>query len=218
MIPGDIARLRQGMYRLVAEGFSPPTTDRIDGITAGLVALEEMGIEDFAFAATWFGVGRSLDGVGADELGIEYVRLFEAGVRGSACPPVEGEYGVSARTGEVAILQAQLRSLYLEIGFRPSSFAGTPDHVSQEHGAMATLCAHEAAAHETGDGEALSWSLRRQGALVSGHLGRWVPQFNGRLQKVDGVHAFYGALAKATHAFVVHELDWVSLVSRLEAG
>ena len=211
MILGDIARLRQGVHRLAVEGFSPPTTDRLDGVATGLVALEEMGLDDFAFATPWFGVGRVIDEVSVDELGIGYVRLFEAGVRGSACPPVEGAYGVDARVGDVAALQAQLRSLYLEIGSRPSGFAATPDHASEEFGAMATLCAYEAAGHETGDVEASNWSLRRQGVLVSEHLGRWVPQFNACVQAVDGIPLFFAALARAAHAFVVHELDWVTL-------
>ena len=58
MILGDTARLRQGVHRLAAEGFSPPTIDRLDGIAAGLVALSEMGLDDFAFAAPWFGLAR----------------------------------------------------------------------------------------------------------------------------------------------------------------
>ena len=199
MIPEKLRMLREGIYRFTGLGFSYPTAELIDTAAATVPILDDLGLFDYAFALPVSEAVEALVGADLGELERAYSALFAAGVSGPACSPHHTTYVASARTGEVARVQAELRSTYRRFGIGDAISDGdSVDHVATELEAMARLC---------GDGSAVG----RQHEFFTTYLEPWIPQFSNRVREIDR-HRCYTALATSLHAFVEHERDLIPLL------
>lgn len=207
----DLALFRQGVYRILAGSFLPPTAERLTNVREGSRLLDVLGTTAFAFHPPWVAWRRELEALDpADEpLAAEYVRLFSAGVGGAACPPVESFYLADARTGEVGTLLADLRRTYDRFRLAPSgAVPDTIDHVSIELEVMASLCAREAAARDQGDRRHTAIFVEEERSFLHDHLGRWMSLLADRLRRSDP-HPLYGALGELVAAYVHHDAELV---------
>ena len=204
----ELARLRQGMYRVFATGFLAPDADRITNIRNGAAVLETLGVEAFVFYpewTEWHDQIRRLDD--RTELGPEYTRLFVTGSRGAACPPTESYYTSDSIRGEVGSLLAALRREYERFRITPTGVvADTIDHVAIELEAMAWLCSREVANRGSEDGARLIRTLDYETGFLGEHLGHWLPLLVAHLGESEP-HPYYATLGPAVGAFVDHDQE-----------
>jgi TorA maturation chaperone TorD len=197
--PDQLRMLREGIYRFTGLGFSYPTAELIDTAAATVPILDDLGLFDYAFALPVAEAAEALSAADLSELERAYSALFAAGVSGPACSPHLTTYVANARTGEVARVQAELRSTYRRFGIGDAISDGDlVDHIATELEAMARLC---------GDASAAS----RQHEFFTTYLEPWVPQFSSCVREIDR-HPCYTALATSLYAFVEHERDMVPLL------
>ncbi len=210
----ELARFRQGMYRVFTAGFLMPDGDRMMNIWSGAEVLEALGIERFGFYpewARWHDQIRLLDY--ETELGPEYTRLFVTGVSGADCPPTESFYMSDPIRGEVGMLLASLRREYDRFRITPTSVvADTLDHVAIELEAMAWLCSAEAASRASEGGAHLLRTLDYEKRFIVEHLGRWLPALVAKLDD-SGPHPYYATLGRAVGAFVHHDRELLGLLA-----
>lgn len=199
------ARLRQGIYRLFALGFSYPNPELIETASGALAALDDQGLFEFSFALD---VAEAIDTVASaklEELEVSYIALFEAGVGGAACSPHESAHRADPRLGEVAEIQSEIRRTYLRLGLSVEGMSpDMVDHITVELDVMALLCQREAEAWTRDPGRA----IRHQLELLEDHLLRWAPDFAARLVSASH-HPAYTSLAVALDAFLGHDRQWV---------
>lgn len=208
LLPGvELARLRQGLYRLFGALFLYPDRDRLATLRA--VAGELQQADDFWGSYTFSEPLRRLLkvlselGEGAkEEIEEEYVRLF---LVKPMAPPYQSFYldpDGQAR-GWIAV---QLEREYTHAGLALSpSQKKLPDHVAVELEFMAFLCGQQAQALEEGTLEGGDQAQECQRAFLGQHLGRWFPRF--ALQVNDAAsEALYGVAAEAAHAFLHYDL------------
>lgn len=211
----DAHRLRQGIYRLLSAGFGPVSTDFLAAADGSIDVLDGLGIFDYAYAPDVVtALGRFAE-PDADELRIAYVELFEIGVDGVPCQLRESAHLGDSRTGEVALIQSELRHCYERYGV--SFDADQPDqvdHVSTELGAMASLCAMtvDRVAGHGGDS-----TLGHQSDLLTEHVLCWVPQLTREMLAVE-CHPAYSALARATLGFLEHERQHLPILAAQDAA
>jgi len=127
------------------------------------------------------------DVVGAEELAIEYTRLFDAGASGPPCPLYGGLYG-----GDRMAKMEEAVRFYNHFGLALSQEQRElPDHISTQLEYMHFLAYREV--------EALQAGLdpgpyrRAQRDFVSRNLGAWIPKLCERLEKENG-DAYFQAL------------------------
>lgn len=207
----EVARLRQGLYRLLGATFLPPTPQRLDTLSLGAQALADMGVESFPFHTD---VIRLLDALQqpADPVArdVEHVRLFGSGVDGALCPPIESFY----LPGATATVIARLERDYSTLGLSPRRGALVePDHVAGQLEALSVLCSREAEAWMTGDPRAVADAVRRERWFLQRHPARWVPQLSRRL-RAAGAAAPYAVLAAAVASLVVHDQQLLASLAR----
>ena len=206
----SLSRLRQGVYRLLGAGFSYPTAEIISAAGGATTLFEGLGVFDYAFAPDVAKAAAALANAKLDNLGVAYVSLFEAGVGGVACSPHETAHRSDARTGEVPVLQAELKRTVLRYGLRlADSSEDLVDHVATELHVMAMLCHRQTQLHAASApvGRVVSSQLE----FLNSHLLQWVPGF-ARLVQAKKRHPAYTALAEAVSAFLVHERQLVPLL------
>lgn len=216
---GDLARLRQGLYRFFAVALAPPEPARIDRLGSAADLLEDLGVDTLAFAQPW----REMRGALAtlppfEELAVQYVSLFEtAGIQREAlCPPVESYYVASARAGGPALVTADLEREYRRLGIKLADGLGHGlDHISPQLELMALLCAEEATAGESGDLESVAAWNQEQQKFADDHLSRWVPRFTARIRE-NAPLGFYRALVLTLEAFLDHDRELLRLLGRRE--
>ncbi len=204
----DLARMRQGCYRVLASGYGAPTLERVAQIDSGLAALEELGLGGFAFGNA---IRHWLDGLIAadlDSVAAEQVRLFGAGMDGAVCAPIESQHLGKNLQGDPARHAGRIEDLMRRSGFEPRDGDRPPDHLIVELELASALCGAEAAGRAEGD-TGRRW-LEWQQELV-GVLAMWVPGFAGTVAERDRSGVF-GSLTAATAAFVLHEHDLVRVL------
>jgi len=209
--PARIARLRGGIYRFLALGFSYPDPELVETARGAISALEPHGLFEFSFALEVAAAAEEVAGSSLEELEVAYIALFEAGVGGAACSPFEsGRIGDPRRIPEI---QSTLRRTYLRFGIALEVAPDMVDHVATELEVMALLCWREAQAWPT-SGLPIR-ALAHQRELLEEHLGRWMPAFARRVAAARR-HPAYGALAHALAAFIEHERQWVDRLAAAE--
>lgn len=208
----DLALLRQGTYRLLGTGFALPEPEAINRTIDSIEVLAEFGLFDFAFSLPLTSYAETLARADLGELVTSYMALFEVGAGGAACPPTESAWLANPWTGDVAVILSKLRRTYLSFGRRPTGpWADTIDHATVELHVMASLCDDHARRIESG--KPTERVLRHQSELLNEHLNRWMPRFTAAVISSDR-HPTYSALARATHAFLVHDTDLLTLLER----
>lgn len=240
----DLARFRQGLYRLFSVALLAPVPDRLDALRAAGEVLDDAGLDAFTFSTplqAWRDtIAGPLSDAELDELSGEYIRLFVAGLDSSLCSPLESDYLTTA-VGETGTITAQLAREYGRLGLRPAMWLGA-DHVATQLEVMAVLCEREGEARgdrvtegrigpeqsrpggSTSGGRRSEASralvvsaLRDERTFLRRHLGRWHAAFAARVERATVV-PFYRELARASHAFVHHDRELLECLSRMERG
>ncbi len=208
-LPGnfeELARFRQGMYRIFGAAFLPPQPERLADLVAGGGVLESMGLPYLAFHQEWKpwrGALLEIDDVTTIE--VEYVRMFSTGVVGAVSPPTESFYTADPIRGEVGEVLADLARVYNELRLEPTDLVSdTLDHVSIELEIMSALCAREADARADDNDRRLEITLKSQVRFLEQHLGAWLPRFIERIAAADTI-PFYATLGPAVASFVHHD-------------
>jgi TorA maturation chaperone TorD len=211
----ELARFRQGMYRIFAASFLPPEPERLVEIIAASEALERMGLPYLAFYHEWAPWATALHSISDTiSLDIEYVRMFATGIDGAVSPPTESFYASDPIRGEVAELLGELRLLYDKYRLTPTGLVSdTLDHVSIQLEVMSALCATEAEAHGSDNGTRLGWALSNQREFIEGHLGVWLPKFVSRITANETV-PFYALLGPAVASFVHHDIGVIHYLNK----
>ncbi len=212
----ELARLRQGMYRVFAAAFLEPEPDRIRDIVAGTEMLEAMGLPYLAFYREWSRWRDAAVAAAGDPRGlrVEYVRMFATGIGGAISPPTESFYGADPIRGEVGEVLAELRAAYDRYRLAPTdAVADTLDHVSIELEVMAALCAREADSRSAANDRRLELTIGHQREFLDRHLGVWLPHFVARMSAAETV-AFYAELGPAVASFVRHDAGVVRFLER----
>lgn len=214
VIPTDRALARAGQYRLLALGFAYPETGvlgefrrvlelhaRAEGNSDGIVGPH---LAEFRAA-----LRPAQEAQEAQEaLEAEYTRLFD---RTIACSPYESENvgGMRAftKSRDLADVQGFYKAFGLDLGPEAAEMG---DHIRVELEFLSTLALKEAYFREEGADEALEITMEAQVAFLRDHVGRWVPAFCDRLDKV-AEHPFYRTLGAATRARVVQDLEMLAI-------
>lgn len=206
----DLAEVRDATYRLFGSLLLGPTDSK--GLEPLLdLAAELRGRRDvvrsFPFFPSWRAALDALELAARDGGGLteERVRLFQLG--GAPCPPYEAAY-LDPSGFERGAMAVAVERVYAEAGVSLSPSSGElPDHGGLELEFMSLLCAEEATAWRAADTvQAQGW-LRREAAFLDGHLLRWFPSFARDVRLATGKESFYGRLAEAIQALVVHDRD-----------
>ncbi len=216
---GEVAQLRQALYRFFGGGLLPPDRGRVEGLLAAADVLDDAGVDDFAFAVPWRVFTAALDELPSlEDLDASYIRLFIRGAGGGICPAVESEYTAPPGAGAALVaveLEREYRALNLELG---PAVLHPADHAASELEAMAFLCHREAHAWEE---DALSEVVevrRAEWGFLHRHLARWFPIFARRLRETTPPAGFYVALVDAADAFVQHDQELVASLAGARAG
>jgi DMSO reductase family type II enzyme chaperone len=156
---------------LLEGGLAEPLRECLVAISPGIAASAER----------W---GALQDVVSAEELAIEYTRLFDAGASGPPCPLYGGLYG-----GDRMAKMEEAVRFYNHFGLALSQEQRElPDHISTQLEYMHFLAYREV--------EALQAGLdpgpyrRAQRDFVSRNLGAWIPKLCERLEKENGDEYF----------------------------
>ncbi len=144
----------------------------------------------------------------AEELAVEWTRLFRGLKRGyGPPPPYESVYGGTERTmGPAAI---DVSRIYAEAGAGLSKeLHQLPDYIGVELDSMRFMCAKEAEAWSQGKVEDARRMLQLEGTLLKDHLAAWIPKFCDTAME-EAKNEFYTAVLKITKGVVISETDQV---------
>lgn len=211
------ARLRQGLYRWFGGALLSPSADRIEMLTAAAALLSDWDIERYAFSKEWDRLcDHLIDGIDLSVLEHQHVRLFASGVDCALSPPIESFYLASPEGGGMAQLVSAIEQEYRALGIVSVGVTESPDHATTELEAMSMLCGLEAEAWEANDEPRLQELIGRERTFLAMHVTVWFPQFRNRVA-ASGESAFYRDLVAAAHAFIVHDVDWLRMLSKVAA-
>jgi TorA maturation chaperone TorD len=207
-----IAAVRQGLHRTFGKALLPPTHGLLATLRGAAEFLEAQDLTSFAFYPQWLEFRERL-AAGDDESDLKttYVRLFASGVDGALCPPTETWYKADARLGESARMMASLEADYRSFGLTTVGTAEPPDHAATELEAMSVLCARESMAWRSRRDPAVA--LGQQDRFLRSHLATWFGDFVARVRAADD-GGWYHAVAIATDAYVIQEVDLVRALRR----
>jgi DMSO reductase family type II enzyme chaperone len=134
----------------------------------------------------------------ADDLAVEYTRLFDAGASGPPCPLYGGLYGgARMKTMEEAV------RFYNHFGLTLSEKQRElPDHIATQLEFLHYLTYREAEALQSG-GDAGPYQ-RAQRDFVARHPGAWLPKLCVRLEN-EKAHPFFLALFGCLADLLAHE-------------
>lgn len=208
----DEARARQGLYRFIGAALLPPERGRLELLASAVGILESYDLDRSPYSIAWRNFVAVLGSdVSPEDLGIEHVRLFGVGFRGTPAIPNESNYRAPNRDGAVAAFTASLQADYRSMGLISAGGGEAPDHVSTELEVMSYLCGVEADNWES-DQETLALdTIEIEARFVRRHLAVWIPMFASRVLAAEP-GPFYDRAAKLVHAFVVHESDYLAAI------
>jgi TorA maturation chaperone TorD len=215
----DLARLRQGVYRLFGSVLLYPDREWMRTIPslAGALMEETSQLAVFAFWGEWENLLLALQYLDeSDRKALEAVYTKELIMNDPAegCSPYESVY---VKREDVAWLMGELDGIYAEEGFSVSpSENQMPDHASVQLEFLSKLCGREADAWERESSEEALKYLRRQISFLEGHVSRWFPEFTGRLNRQFESN-FYALAANSARLFMAHDMDLIgSLIERYQ--
>lgn len=204
------AAARSRAYAAFAQAFEYPDEQFCEDIRTGALreALRSILAATSPVAAESVDWNALADAGNADDLMIEYTRLFDVGASGPPCPLYGGLYG-----GARMKTMEEVVRFYNHFGLSTSKTPNElPDHVTTELEFMHYLAFREAEALEKGE-DAGSYR-RAQRDFLARHPGRWIPQLREKLEKEKPM-AFFLELVRRIERFL--QQDLAHLV-KLEGG
>ncbi|MBW8059374.1 MAG: hypothetical protein FVQ78_03390 [Solirubrobacterales bacterium] len=207
----EVAELREQVYLLLGLLFHHPDDVQLDGLTllAGELRGKQELARDFAFQPALATLLYSLSGLTEARLRAlrgEYAKLFQLAADRAPCSLYESAY--VDRSGRLAgWVTSSVECSYAAAGFGLSELAGgeLPDHAGLELEFMALLCGKEAEARRNGEEDAVLSALGAQRSFLHQHLARWLPEAARRVGRLAAPGSFYGRLADAARAYVLHD-------------
>jgi TorA maturation chaperone TorD len=140
-------------------------------------------------------------------LKLDYSRLF-VGPYQLLAPP----YGSVYMDNGITVMGSSTMdavNLYREAGLDISgNFKQPPDHIAVELEFMYYLIFKELKAVEKSDPDVVSGFMKRQKVFLQRHLGAWLPEFAGKVEK-GAETGFYRNLAKSTKEFVEEDIRYL---------
>ncbi len=208
----DVARFRQGMYRLLASAFLAPESGTFSSAieAAGHLLQMAYSASDLSCYTTCVEFLDELSGFTAVDqasLGVSYRRLFDDRPMGALVPLYEA--AVTDPLGmDAGWILGDIEAAYGAVGMKAGAAGGRrPDHVSVELEFLSHLCGTEAAGWEAGDVRAARRAINLQVRFIAKHLGVWSPALTRAIGDADG--GFYGSTAAAVNAVVGHDTDFL---------
>jgi TorA maturation chaperone TorD len=211
----ELAMARSATYGFLASMYlRAPSDELATNLQKGLASLKQGAVRneepgdmkaglELLERYTADSLGKSVK-VLAEELGVEWTRLFRGVKRGyGPPPPYESVYGGAERTmGPAAV---DISKLYADAGAALSKeLHELPDYIGVELDSMRFMCTKEAEAWEQGRTNESRNMLRLERALIQDHLLAWVPRFcDAALEETK--NDFYRALLKMTKGVVMSE-------------
>lgn len=171
------AAARSRCYLRLCAAFDYPDEAWCEAIRSGEVAAAlRTGLADVAPALATSIDWDALRETGeADDLAVEFTRLFDVGSSGPPCPLSGGLYGGARMT----VMEEAVR-FYNHFGLQlDEARRELPDHLQTQLEFLHYLCYREAGALR--DGEDPGAFRRAQRDFVARHPGRWVPRLRERL-------------------------------------
>lgn len=217
---GELARLREAAYRFLAAVLRYPGADWLATLPplARALGQETRALRVFPFWGVWTRLLATLarvDGAGGAALAADHARTFGPTSAATACPAQQSAY---ARPADVPRLMVELQVAYARARFSLAPSSAEPlDHAATELEFMGLLCAEEGEAWRRRDPTAAVAQLERQAAFLGGHLGRWLPEWAGRVARHDP-DGFFRLATGAAWAFVAHDSDLVRGLARRFGG
>ena len=209
----DVARFRQGAYRLLSASLQFPEADSLSRIREAAATLRSMSntASSLAFYADLDRLLQrlqSLDETSIDELQRLHVRLFGGSSVRKSIPLSESGYldPISLETGQVF---ADLQSHYAYAGVTQdgASRGEPPDHITVELEFLSALCGQEADRWDEGDTARARRITKREGRFLEEHPCQWLPQLAQALGTRD--RGLYALTATAIWSMVAHDVDFV---------
>jgi len=212
------AAARSRAYGAFAQAFEYPDEAFGEDIRAGELAralAEIVAAVDPELAQSVDAEALSDAGQEADDLAVEYTRLFDVGASGPPCPLYGGLYGgARMKTMEEAV------RFYNHFGLTLSQDPHElPDHVTTEFEFLHFLAFREAQALEAG--EDAGAYRRAQRDFLARHPGRWIPKMRERLEKEEPMRLFpalVGVIERFLEADLAHLVKIEGGVPRTKAG
>jgi TorA maturation chaperone TorD len=210
----ELARFRQGMYKIFSAAFLAPTPERLGDLIVGADTLEALGLPYLAFYTEWLPWRRALNSIhDVIDVEVEYVRMFTTGVSGASCPPTESFYTADPIRGEVGEVLANLAATYNAFRLEPTgTVSDTLDHISIELEVMSALCCYEAEARGDENQRRMDIMLDNELSFLEEHLSVWLPMFVDRVSAAESMPLF-ASLGPAVLSFVHHDLGVVRFLS-----
>ncbi len=162
--------------------------------------IDAAGHIDVDLAARARELKSSFESATPQDLLVDYAHLF-LGPVGTLAVPYESAWLAKEGSSITDIMQA-LDDLYADGGFEVDpEFRDLPDHLAVELEFLYTLLFRRAAALRDGDDAALEELDALSERLISGHLDRWLPDFQKAV--LEGAQCrFYRELADLTALFI----------------
>ena len=111
-------------------------------------------------------------------------------------------------------LSEEVATAYRAVGYTPSPTAGAPDHIGEEVGILAHLCAAEADAWEDGREEIAQHMMHEQLRFLETHLLRWLTPCMTAIQRHDD--PFFAQLSQITTELVADHYAGLSTQVAIE--
>lgn len=207
---GDVARWRQGAYRLLSALLMPPSPQSIDALPRAVRFLDDHGAWTVAsaFHGAWQRLASETRGLVCEDLPVlqaEYAALFGPGAH-SPIPLYETGY-LTAGGSALGEALASLERAYAAGGVRLGGHQhGRPDHGAVELEFVSFLCGREADAWDAGAPAAASAASDRQRRFLEAHLCWWIPSAAWLLAERDQ-DGLYAAAVGMAHSLTVHDAD-----------
>lgn len=214
----DLAELRGTTYGLLGSLFLYPARGDLSQLVAAAGSFPGWSslASDFPFFPRLRVLLERLQGMSdeaLEHLEHEYVDLFVVSASQAPCPPYESAY-VEQKGRERGLTSIEVERAYAASGVSVAEQGELPDHAALELGFLSMVCSEEERAWRDAEVERALDCLLRETRFHDEHLQRWLPTFARRLGSVARPGSFYRTLADATHAFVIHDRDLVSVLAR----
>jgi TorA maturation chaperone TorD len=206
----DVARLREGVYRILSQSLLYPEEERLRLLALALADLEEEA-SDFWLAFTrnseWARYVDYFEGApDSPELRDEYVTLFMANRASAPCLLYESAYALD-NPGSAGWLLAELEEEYAASGLATNpNTQEAPDHVAVQLEFMACLCQQEEAAWSQQAVEEALRLIEQERRFLRHHPLRWFPELADRVAALNG-RSSWSVVTEAVHVFLLHDLE-----------
>ncbi len=215
----DLARLRQGAYRLLSAWHLYPESSivAIAPEAARLLKTYDEITANLAFFNQWLLLLDTLENMAPSRLGElqeSYMRLFGESGSNETIHLCETSYLRSPEA--MAWVAANIVGQYQEGGVSLSA-PQAPDHLAVELEFLSFLCDREARAWEEGKRDLVSEILEREKRFLIDHLYQWLPAFIEKISKRTE-EGFYNLLSQTVWAIVTHDSDFVGALKESVQG